>query len=141
MRKVIMLFLIPLCLGCLFACSEVKTDAKRLEGKWDIVEVKGKKLAKEILPNIVFDMKDQKVHGNAGCNIFNSTLVLDESDPSSIIINPGAATMMSCPDMETEQAVLQAMGEVKQVKSGETESEMLLVDAEGNALLILSKTN
>ena len=67
--------------------------------------------------------------------------MLDESDPSSIIINPGAATMMSCPDMETEQAVLQAMGEVKQVKSGETESEMLLVDAEGNALLILSKTN
>ena len=141
MRKVIMLFLIPLCLGCLFACSEVKTDAKRLEGKWDIVEVKGKKLAKEILPNMVFDMKALKVHGNAGCNIFNSTLVLDGGDISAITIAPGAATMMSCPDMETEQAVLQAMGEVKQVKSGETESEMLLVGAEGNALLILSKTN
>ena len=98
--------------------SNYKTEAKKLEGKWNIVEVKGKKLAKEILPNIVFDIKDQKVHGNAGCNIFNSTLVLDESDPSSIIINPGAATMMSCPDMETEASVLQAVGEVKQVKNG-----------------------
>ena len=136
-----MLFFMALFMGGLFACTEVKTEAKKLEGKWSIVEVKGKKLAKEILPNIVFDMKDQKVHGNAGCNIFNSTLVLDESDPSSIIINPGAATMMSCPDMETEQAVLQAMGEVKQVKAGQSESEMILADAEGNALLILSKTN
>jgi hypothetical protein len=43
--------------------------------------------------------------------------------------------------METEEAVLQAMGEVKQVKSGETESEMLLVDAEGNVVMVLSKTN
>jgi heat shock protein HslJ len=141
MKKVIMLFFMALFMGGLFACTEVKIDAKKLEGKWSIVEVKGKKLAKEILPNIVFDMKDQKVQGNAGCNIFNSTLVLDESDPSSIIINPGAATMMSCPDMETEEAVLQAMGEVKQVKSGETESEMLLVDAEGNVVMVLSKTN
>ena len=141
MKKGIMLFFMALCMEGFFACTEVKTDAKLLEGKWNVIEVKGKKLAKEVLPNMAFDMKDLKVHGNAGCNIFNSTLMLDESDPSSIIINLGAATMMSCPDMETEQAVLQAMGEVKQVKSGETESEMLLVDAEGNVVMVLSKTN
>ena len=97
----------------------------------------GKKLAKEILPNMAFDMKALKVHGNAGCNIFNSTLVLDGGDISAITIAPGAATMMSCPDMEIEDAVLQAMGEVKQVKAGQSESEMILADAEGNALLIL----
>ena len=49
MKKVIMLFFMALFMGGLFACTEVKTDAKKLEGKWSIVEVKGKKLAKEIL--------------------------------------------------------------------------------------------
>ncbi len=32
--------------GMLFSCSEVKTDAKKLEGKWNIVEVKGEKILK-----------------------------------------------------------------------------------------------
>lgn len=60
-----------------------------------------------------FDMKDNKVHGNAGCNIFNSTVVLDDQDISSITINPAATTMMACPDMEIEDAILKAMGNVK----------------------------
>lgn len=68
-----------------------------------------------------FDMKDNKVHGNAGCNIFNSTVVLDDQDISSITINPAATTMMACPDMEIEDAILKAMGNVKGVKAGQSE--------------------
>ena len=60
-----------------------------------------------------FDMKDNKVHGNAGCNIFNSTVVLDDQDISSITINPAATTMMACPDMEVEDRVMKALNEVK----------------------------
>lgn len=78
MKKAILtLLMIPAFVGMLFSCSEVKTDAKKLEGKWNIVEVKGEKILKEGLPNMEFDMKDNKVHGNAGCNIFNSTVVLE----------------------------------------------------------------
>ena len=70
MKKAILtLLMIPAFVGMLFSCSEVKTDAKKLEGKWNIVEVKGEKILKEGLPNMEFDMKDNKVHGNAGCNI------------------------------------------------------------------------
>lgn len=86
-----------------------------------------------------FDMKDNKVHGNAGCNIFNSTVVLDDQNISSITINPAATTMMACPDMETEDVILKAMGDVKGVKAGQSENEMLLVDADGNVLMVLSK--
>lgn len=141
MKKMMMLFFIPLFVGCLFACTEQKTDAKQLEGTWNIVEVKGQKLALDVLPNMVFEMEAQKVHGNAGCNVFDSTLELDGNDVSSITINPGAATMKICPNMEVEDAVLQAMSQVKQVKAGESASKMLLTDAEGNVLLVLSKTN
>lgn len=58
MKKAILtLLMIPAFVGMLFSCSEVKTDAKKLEGKWNIVEVKGEKILKEGLPNMEFDMK------------------------------------------------------------------------------------
>ena len=44
--------MIPAFVGMLFSCSEVKTDAKKLEGKWNIVEVKGEKILKETVENI-----------------------------------------------------------------------------------------
>ena len=47
--------------------------------------------------------------------------------------------MMACPDMEMEDAILKAMEDVKGVKAGQSENEMLLVDANGNVLLVLSK--
>ena len=140
MKKAILtLLMVPAFVGMLFSCSEAKTDAKKLEGKWNIVEAKGEKIQKETLPYMEFDMKDKKVHGNAGCNIFNSTVVLDDKDISSITINPAAATMMTCPDMETEGVILQSFDDVKGVKAGQSENEMLLVDGSGNVVLVLSK--
>lgn len=62
--------LVPALAGSLFACSGSKTDAKQLEGKWNVVEVKGEKVQAENTPFMEFDMKENKLHGNAGCNIF-----------------------------------------------------------------------
>ena len=104
-----------------------------------MVEVKGEKILKEGLPYMEFDMAQNKLHGNAGCNMFNTTITLDANDVSSITIAPGAATMMACPDMATEDAIMKAMGDVKAVKAGNSESEMALVDQDGNVLLVLSK--
>lgn len=138
-RVIFYVLLIPVFMGLLFSCSEAKTDAKKLEGKWNIVEVKGEKILKEGMPQMNFDMAEKKLHGNAGCNIFNTTVMLDDNDISAITIAPAATTMMACPDMETEDAILQAMGEVKAVKAGQNDTEMLLVDGSGNVLLVLSK--
>ena len=131
--------MLPMVLGMMISCSEAKTDAKKLEGKWNVVEVKGEKILKEGLPYMEFDMAQNKLHGNAGCNMFNTTITLDANDVSSITIAPGAATMMACPDMATEDAIMKAMGDVKAVKTGNSESEMALVDQDGNVLLVLSK--
>lgn len=126
-------------LGMMISCSEAKVDAKKLEGKWNVIEVKGEKILKEGLPYMEFDMAQKKLHGNAGCNMFNTTVTLDDNNVSSITIAPGAATMMACPDMATEDAIMKAMGDVNAVKAGSSESEMLLVDKDGNTLLVLSK--
>ena len=138
-RVIFYVLMLPMVLGLMISCSEAKTDAKKLEGKWNVVEVKGEKILKEGLPYMEFDMAQNKLHGNAGCNMFNTTITLDANDVSSITIAPGAATMMACPDMATEDAIMKAMGDVKAVKAGNSESEMALVDQDGNVLLVLSK--
>lgn len=140
MRKVIFyVLMLPMVMGMMISCSDAKTDAKKLEGKWNVVEVKGEKIAKEGLPYMEFDMEQNRLHGNGGCNIFNTSVTLDSDDVSSITIAPAAATMMACPDMSTEDAIFQAMGDVKAVKAGQSENEMMLVDGVGNVLLVLSK--
>ncbi len=138
-RVIFYVLMLPMVLGMMISCSEAKTDAKKLEGKWNVIEVKGEKILKEGLPYMEFDMAQNKLHGNAGCNMFNTTITLDANDVSSITIAPGAATMMACPDMATEDAIMKAMGDVKAVKAGNSESEMALVDQDGNVLLVLSK--
>lgn len=84
-------------------------------------------------------MKDNKVHGNAGCNIFNSTVVLDDQDISSITINPAATTMMACPDMGDRRCDLESYGKRERCEGRPVRNEMLLVDADGNVLMVLSK--
>ena len=98
--------LVPALAGSLFACSGSKTDAKQLEGKWNVVEVKGEKVQAENTPFMEFDMKENKLHGNAGCNIFNTSVTLDGKDVSAITIAQGATTMMACPDMDLETKIL-----------------------------------
>ena len=57
MKKVLFYaFLLPAFVGMMFSCSDVKTDVKKLEGKWNIVEAKGEKIQKETLPYMEFDM-------------------------------------------------------------------------------------
>lgn len=138
-RIIFYVLMLPMFVGMMFSCSEAKTDVKKLEGKWNIVEVKGEKILKAGLPQMEFDMAANKLHGNAGCNIFNTSIALDDTDISSITIAPAATTMMACPDMTIEDAVLKAMGDVKSVKAGQSENEMLLVDQNGDVLLVLSK--
>ena len=143
MKKAILtLLMIPAFVGMLFSCSEVKTDAKKLEGKWNIVEVKGEKILKEGLPNMEFDMKDNKVHGNAGCNIFNSTVVLDDQDISSITINPAATTMMACPDMEGEMEMLEAINKIvrfEALEKGKPVQSIALYGTDGSRLMVIGK--
>lgn len=140
MKKILFYaFMLPAIVGMMLSCSDAKTDVKKLEGKWKVVELKGEKILEEGLPQMEFDMAANKLHGNSGCNIFNTTVTLDPNDVSAITINEGASTMMACPNMDLEMKVLKSMSEVKSVKAGKSESEMLLVDQDGNVLFVLDK--
>ena len=60
-RVIFYALIIPALIGMMVSCAEVKTDAKKLEGKWNIVEVKGEKILKEGLPQMDFNMAEKKV--------------------------------------------------------------------------------
>ena len=122
-------------------CSRVesKTDAKILDGKWNIVELRGEKVEATNQPNMEFNMSDLKLHGNAGCNIFNTSVVLDDADVSALRINQAATTMMACPDMEVEGKILKALDEVRAVKAGANENEVVLTAEDGSTVFLLVK--
>ena len=56
-------------------------------------------------PYLTLD-SDGKVHGNAGCNGLNGNY---QHDDNSLSFGPIATTRKACPDMEGEQAFLQAL--------------------------------
>lgn len=132
--------LIPAMAVSFWSCSNSKTNVQQLEGKWNITEVNGEAIStQENTPFMEFNMAEKKIHGNAGCNIFNTSLETDANDISALKIAQGMSTMMACPDMETESKILQAMTTVRAVKAGTDANQMLLVDEAGKTVFVLSK--
>ncbi|MDD6099261.1 MAG: META domain-containing protein, partial [bacterium] len=105
--------------GMLGACSSAETDAKQLEGKWNVTAINGSAVEQvEKLPSMEFDMTGKKLHGTTSCNLYNSGLELDEAHPSTLRITQAITTMMACPNMEVEQLFLQTLDRVASVKTG-----------------------
>lgn len=141
MKKFMMYaLLIPAMAVSFWSCSNSKTNVQQLEGKWNITEVNGEAIStQENTPFMEFNMAEKKIHGNAGCNIFNTSLETDANDISALKIAQGMSTMMACSDMETESKILQAMTTVRAVKAGTDANQMLLVDEAGKTVFVLSK--
>ena len=141
MKKFMMYaLLIPAMAVSFWSCSNSKTNVQQLEGKWNITEVNGEAIStQENTPFMEFNMAEKKIHGNAGCNIFNTSLETDANDISALKIAQGMSTMMACPNMETESKILQAMTTVCAVKAGTDANQMLLVDEAGKTVFVLSK--
>ncbi|MCK9447891.1 MAG: copper resistance protein NlpE N-terminal domain-containing protein [Bacteroidales bacterium] len=59
---------------------------------------------------IAFDRQEQRVYGNAGCNLFHGSY--HSSEQGRIELRPLASTMMACPEMETEQLFFQVLENV-----------------------------
>lgn len=130
---------LPMFMGAMSSCAGEKVDAKNLDGKWNIVEVEGTNIQKERMPYIEFNMTDNKVHGNAGCNMFNSMITVDNDNRSQISLANAASTMMACPDMELEGKIMKTFENIKGVKADKDKNRMLLVNSAGQTLLVLAK--
>ena len=86
-----------------------------LEGRWKIVKAGGEPIpdGMENVPFLEFNTREGRLHGNAGCNVINGGYETDESNAAALSFPNVISTMMACPDMKVEQAVLQALNSVK----------------------------
>lgn len=106
-----------------------------ISGEWNVVSVKGEQVAGN--PYIGFDLAEGRIYGNAGCNRIMGGVEVDSVNPSKIGFTGVGATRMMCPDMETEQKVLEALNEVAGYQASSAGVE--LTDKDGNVLMSLEK--
>lgn len=110
-----------------------------LDGEWIISALNGEAVKKmDKVPFLAFDIKEKRVHGNAGCNIVNGGFTQEEGNAASLKFSQMISTMMACPDMDVESEVLKALGAVCSFKMNQDKSVSLL-DENGNAVLTLTK--
>ena len=124
MKKVLLSICMVSAVFAMSSCGSTKEAASlsSLNGEWNIIEVNGSAIVpaeNQELPFIGFDTATGKVYGNSGCNRLGST-------------------RMACPDMTTEQNVLNALGQVKSYKKL-GKHNMALCNASNRPVVVLQK--
>lgn len=109
-----------------------------LNGTWKVTEIDGQPVDIEKM-KLVFDVDEHKVHGNTGCNVLNGKLETDMDAPNTFSFESMAVTMMMCPQMEYQTAMLVALEEACRAKPIDKNGVQLLND-EGKVVLTLERT-
>ena len=92
------------------------TSSSMIEGEWNITEVNGSAIKAHPSPYVGFNTQENRVYGNSGCNNISGNFDF-KGKKGQIEFGQMLSTMMSCPDMELEQSILQALNSVACVKS------------------------
>ncbi|MFZ0014365.1 MAG: META domain-containing protein [Acidimicrobiia bacterium] len=111
------------------------TDDDPTGRTWELTELEGSSLVEGT--TIDLTIADGTASGNAGCNTYTGEATV--SDDGSMTVGPEiASTMMACeePVMDQEQRYLDALAQVTGYEMAP--DELLLLDANGIALLTFS---
>lgn len=138
---------IALCMaGALVGLSSCKTaqsatsTLEALEGEWKITTVEGQPIkpkAGEKEAFIGFNVKENRLYGNTGCNNLVGGIQADAKKGTMSFGQTGSTRMM-CPDMDTEQKVLGAMGKVVGYEVSK-DGKMSLKAEDGTVVMTLEK--
>jgi len=83
-----------------------------LNGNWNIIEAQGIQINQSTFPNkepyLSFDLFNQTVSGNDGCNNFHGKVFFKIDQ---ISFGPTAGTLMACPNMELSNKIVGAISE------------------------------
>lgn len=112
------------------------SDIDFLNGPWQVVAVNGKDVD---IPDarLIFDVENNTISGNAGCNRLRGELTRNPQVTASVQFSNLSTTRMTCPDIETESALLIALEEVTHAKQHKNTVELL--DASGKTAVKLQK--
>ncbi|MCD8166128.1 MAG: META domain-containing protein, partial [Bacteroides sp.] len=146
MRKVLVCLCVlgvaTLVVSCMTS-RRVTTPVSVLQGEWDITEINGIAVTSGNsgeMPYIGFDTNEGRVYGNSGCNRIISTFNLN-ANPGVLDMSAMAGTRMACPDMTTEQNILNTLTNVRGYRvmsySGNKAASIALTNAEDRPIAIL----
>lgn len=114
-------------------------NADVISGAWKVLTIEGKSV-EEYPIQLVIDVPELRIHGNAGCNIINGIIGLDRKKDWFIQFHSLMATRMMCDPktMAIERDLMVALEEVEIIKmiDGNTCS---LLDKNRNEVLALKK--
>ena len=108
-----------------------------LNGAWRVVKIEDEPVNVEDMV-LVFDVDERKIHGNTGCNVLNGTFDTDMDSPNSISVSNLAVTMMLCPDMEAQTALLIALEDANKAKPIKND-EVQFLNSDNNVVLLLKR--
>lgn len=118
-----------------------KSNISFMNGAWAIVKIGNETISEDKGIQIVVDIPESKIHGNAGCNVVNGKIFIDPDKTNSIQFTNLITTMMYCPNMQLEQAFLVALEQVETAIPENNGETAILKDAGGQAVLTLKRLN
>lgn len=117
-----------------------KSDLGFANGAWQVTKLNGTAVPTDVEMQMVIDIPEQKLHGNAGCNTMNGSIYMNPDIQNSLEFKNIATTRMTCPQIALEQQLLTALAQVTTVQLGK-DGSLMLVDANGHTLVTLTKLN
>lgn len=122
----------------LASCATPKMlTATELNGEWNVVSFKGEAPNAEEPPFIGFEVSENRVYGNAGCNNMFGGLTFN-SQKGSIAFGNMASTRRACANDNFEGPFLQSLDQIKSVKSL-GKKKIGLCDGDGKLIVTLEK--
>lgn len=114
-----------------------KRNLAFLNGAWRVTSIEGQEISARIM--IVIDVDENRVHGNAGCNMLNGEIVVNLDKGNGIEFKNLATSRMMCPDIATEQAFLLALENVDTADKGANDNEAVLKNTAGQVIITLTR--
>ena len=117
-----------------------KSDLGFANGAWQVTKLNGTAVPTDVEMQMVIDIPEQKLHGNAGCNTMNGSIYMNPDKQNSLEFENIASTRMTCPQIALEQQLLTALAQVTTVQLGK-DGSLMLDDANCHTLVTLTKLN
>ena len=135
MKRMTNLFVALMVAFVMVSCAEKKTF-EAINGEWNIVTIGEMAVPDSVDAFLGFNVAEQLVYGNAGCNHLTGTLPAEMSPEVPMFAALGS-TRMWCADMAVENALLPALGQVVDFKVDG--NNLYFLDASGATVVSLEK--
>lgn len=123
--------------GAILLASCHTTSSSMIEGEWNITDVNDSVVKVFPSPYIGFNTQENLVYGNSGCNQIVGSFDL-QGKKGQIELGHILSTLMSCPNMELEQSILQALDSVERINFLD-EEHLVLCDKNKKPLLQMER--